>query len=167
MRLVTPLLRTAAVFVAVAILAGCEPPPSPVTIKAPKEIDGPSDLVATKPRDPHARSFQLRAFQLNHVWSGAGHPADDGLPYRSKVTLWDFADDGSAVAELYLYDNGAALPQNPDPKDAKRPYALRFPIGAVGPIMQALRNANEPVYLFYYDGQWAIGINGVEAVGVD
>jgi len=152
----------------VLITAGCGPAPSPVSVKAKQELNGPPDLVKGAPPDPRWHSYQLRAFQMNHAWTGTGYKSADASAYRFKVTVWDYADDGSAVAELFFHDGPTGAEDgNPDPKDAKRPYQLHFPASATGPILQALRNANEPVYLYYYENQWAVGISAPEPVGVD
>ena len=161
-------LNLTSVAVLVLLAAGCTPAPSPVSVKAKQALNGPPDLVKGAPWDARWHAYQLRAFQMNHVWSGPGYQTADGNPYRVKLTVWDYAEDGSVVAELFFHDTPAgALAGNPDPKDAKRPYQIHFPAGATGPILQALRNANEPVYLYYYDNQWAIGIDAPEPVGVD
>jgi hypothetical protein len=161
----------AVVMVLFLLTAGCNPAPSPVSIKSKQEFNGPPDLVKGTPWDARWHAYQLRAFQMNHVWTGPEGLAPAGeiaYPYRLKVTVWDFADDGSAVAELFFHDGptGGNV-GNPDPKDAKRPYQLHFPASAIGPILQALRNANEPLYLYYYENLWAIGIGAPEPVGVD
>jgi hypothetical protein len=161
----------AAAVVLVALIAGCGEPPSPVSVRSKQELNGPPDLVQGARKDPRWHAYQLRGFQMNHVWSGPGGYSpggDNAYPYRLKVTVWDYADDGSAVAELFFHDGPTGeLVGNPDPKDAKRPYQIHFPATAVGAILQALRNANEPVYLYYYNQQWAVGISGLEPVGVD
>jgi hypothetical protein len=148
-------------------LAGCTPPPSPVSVRAAKEINGPPDLVKGNKWDPRWRAFQLHSFQMNHVWAGAGHDESDGGQYRVKLTVWDYSDD-QPVAELYFHEaNDNAGNPDPNAPELKRPYHLHFPSSTSGPILQALRNANEPVYLYYYDNQWAVGVGAPEAIGVD
>jgi hypothetical protein len=164
-----PSLAAAAVLVLLA--AGCGPSPSPVSVKAKQELNGPPDLVKGVPWDARWHAYQLRAFQMNHVWTGPGGytPAgENAFAYRLKLTVWDYAEDGSAVAELFFHDGPTGeLVGKPDPKDDKRPYQIHFPASASGPILQALRYANEPVYLYYYGNQWAVGISAPEPVGVD
>jgi hypothetical protein len=147
-------------------LTSCSPPPSPVSIKSKVELNGPADLTKKIAANPRWRAFQLKTFQLNHVWSGPGRKEQGGEPYRAKLTLWDFSDDGSPIAEVYFHDPGQEVP-NPDPNTSQRPFKLHFPIGAVGPIFQTLRNANEAVYLYYFEDLWGIGIGAPEPVGVD
>jgi hypothetical protein len=162
----SPSLAAAAALV--ALTAGCGESPSPVSVQAKQELNGPPDLVKGAPWDARWHAYQLRGFQMNHVWSGPGHQSANENVYRLKLTIWDYAKDGSAVAELYFHDTPVgAEAGNPDPKDAKRPYQIHFPASATGPILQALRNANEPVYLYYYENQWAVGISAPEPVGVD
>lgn len=145
-------------------LVGCGPAPSPASVRSKKDILAPSDL-AKKTPPQGTRAFQLRAFQIDHIWAGAGHGGDAAQRYRAKITVWDYNDE-SAIAELYFHD---AAPDGPipNPDETARPYRLHFPASVIGPAMSVLRNANEPVYLYYYDNQWAIGVASAEPVGVD
>ena len=68
---------------------------------------------------------------------------------------------------MFFHDGPGAVPDNPDPKNAKRPYQLHFPASLLGIVLSTMRNANDPVYLYYYDGQWAVGISLPELVGID
>ncbi|HVS53211.1 MAG TPA: hypothetical protein VHD62_12720 [Opitutaceae bacterium] len=147
-----------------ALFPACNRAPESVRVK--EEVEGPSDLVKGTPPNPHWHAYQLQRFQLNHVWAGAGRRDDSGNLYRAKVTLWDYSDDDSPVAEVYFHESAQDI-SNPPPSEAKRPYQLHFPITAVGPILQTLRNANQPIYLYYFENQWAIGINAPESVGID
>ena len=147
------------------LLASCHraPPAQP-----PKEYHGPPDLVQPGKRDPRWRAYKLGLFQLNHVWAGPGHRAD-GEDYRAKVTLWDDAPkDNKVIAELFFHDAPLTdLAANPDPNKSLAPHRLHFPGNSLGTIMQALRNSNEAVYLYYYDDQWSLGVISKEIVGVD
>jgi hypothetical protein len=40
-------------------------------------------------------------------------------------------------------------------------------MAAMGPILNTLRNTNEPVFLYYYRGKWAVGTYLAEPVGAD
>lgn len=133
-----------------------------------KDPGGPPDLLAAGQTDSHARAFHLRAFHLQHIWAGAGNGAD-GADYRAKVALWDYSHEDPMVAELYFHDadrfDPAGRHHNPDPDKAKAPYQIHFPMSTVGPVLQSLRSANERVYLYYYHGEWAVGILLPEVVG--
>lgn len=144
--------------------AGCKPEAENVKLK--EHVAGPPDLVKNAPADPANRSFQLSAFHLNHIWSSPHGATTPG--FRAKVTIWDYTDDKNAVAELYFEDvsNGTAAGIS-DPNHTNRPYQIHFPVSTMGPIMSALRNSNEPVFLYYYQGAWAIGTYSAEPVGVD
>jgi hypothetical protein len=144
--------------------SGCKPPPENVKIK--ERVIGPPDLAKDGNVSPANRSFQLSAFHLNHIWATTHSAPPRG--YRAKITVWDYADDHSAVAELYFDDTADGTAATvPDPASAKRPYQIHFPITTVGPILSALRNSNEPVFLYYYEGAWAVGTYSAEQVGVD
>ncbi len=161
MTLPTP-LSLCVIACVLVLLTGCKPPPESVRVK--EQVVGPPDLVKTLPSKPGNRAFQIRAFHLNHIWSATS--ADRA--YRAKVTVWDYADDESAVAELYFDDTvPESAAANPDPAKSQRPYKVHFPIAALGPILNTLRNTNEPIFLYYYDGAWSLGIYTAEPVGVD
>lgn len=146
-------------------LAGCKPPPESVRVK--ESVSGPPDLVKTGAPSMANRAYQLRAFHLNHIWADGGQKGPDG-EYRAKITVWDYADDESIVAELYFDDGGREFHgTNPEPTKAQRPYRIHFPMTAFGPILGTLRNTNEPIFLYYYDGGWAVGTYSAEPVGVD
>jgi hypothetical protein len=164
MRLARPQQRDIFFALFALCLVGCGPPQSPVSVRVKEQLNGPPDLVKNGPWDKRWRAFQLHTFQMNHVWAGAGRPHEDG-DYRLKLTVWDYSDS-AVLAELYFHD-GPAVTDNPDPNKSDRPYHLHFPATAMGPILQALRNANEPVYLYYYDNNWAFGLSAPEAIGVD
>jgi len=167
MRPTSLLWRSLAAFALCGLFAGCPRGPSPVSVREKTELNGPLDLVKDAKPDPRWRAIQLRTFQINHMWAGAGYTGGTGAPYRVKVTLWDYAGDSSAVAEIYFYDQALPVPANPNPKEAKRPYQLSFPSTLLGAILSTLRNANDPVYLYYYEDQWAVGISQPELVGID
>jgi hypothetical protein len=144
--------------------SGCKPAPENVRVK--ERVAGPPDLAKGGTADPSSRSFQLSAFHLNHIWSGPGSTASRS--YRAKVTVWDYSDEQAAVAELFFDDTTATAGATvPDPNNAKRPYQIHFPITTMGPILSTLRNSNEPVFLYYYDGTWAVGTYSAEPVGID
>jgi hypothetical protein len=147
-------------------LAGCTPPPSPVSVRATKPLNGPPDLVKDAKWNNRWRAFQLHTFQMNHVWAGNGRHDAAGAAYRTKLTVWDYTAD-VPIAEIYFHDGNE--PANPDPNapGLKRPFQLHFSSSAAGPILQTLRNANEPVYLYFYEDQWGVGIGAPEAIGVD
>ena len=150
---------------AIVLLTSCRRPPPP---QPPKEYHGPPDLVQPGKHDPRWRAYKLGLFQLNHVWGGTGHRADGG-DYRAKVTVWDDAPkDNKVIAELFFHDTPLAdAPANPDPNKSLAPHRLNFPGNTLGTVMQALRNSNEAVYLYYYDDQWSLGVISREIVGVD
>jgi hypothetical protein len=148
----------------VIVPSGCKPAPENVRIK--ERVAGPPDLTKRGTVDPSNRSFQLSAFHLNHIWSPVGNAASRS--YRAKVTIWDYTDEETAVAELFFDDVSAEAGATvPDPSHAKRPYQIHFPITTMGPIMSTLRNSNEPVFLYYYEGAWAVGTYSAEPVGID
>ena len=132
--------------------------------------------IARQPGSPW-KAYELRTFQTNHIWAGAGYkPGGDN--YRAKITLWDNDANlkDAAVAELFFRDPAqldAKRYQNPDPnsvddgKPLARPYRLNFPTAALESVLSTLRSANEPVYLYYYDNQWAVGVVLAEPVGAD
>jgi hypothetical protein len=143
---------------------GCKPAAENVRIK--EHVAGPPDLAKGGSADPANRSFQLSAFHLNHIWSSASNAASRS--YRAKVTVWDYTDEQAAVAELFFDDTAdESATRVPDPRHAKRPYQIHFPVTTMGPIMSTLRNSNEPVFLYYYEGAWAVGTYSAEPVGVD
>lgn len=166
----------AALAVVVGLLAGCkrasseiDRAPSPTALRATPSI---LDEIKANPKSPW-KAYQLRAFQVNHMWGAAGYKPE-GENYRAKLTLWDddAADKNTAVAELFFRDVAQFDPKrhlNPDPNQtgAARPFRLHFPANTLDPILSTLRSANEPVYLYYYDNQWAIGVIVAEPVGVD
>lgn len=146
-------------------LGGCKPPPESVRVKEP--VSGPPDLVKDATASGANRAYQLRAFHLNHIWANGGQKGPDG-DFRAKVTVWDYADDESVVAELYFDDAGhESAATNPDPTKTQRPYRIHFPMSAFGPILGTLRNTNEPIFLYYYDGGWAVGTYSAEPIGID
>lgn len=148
----------------IVLLSSCLKPPPP----APKEYNGPPDLVQNGQWDKRWRAYKLGLFQLNHVWAGTGHRANGG-EYRAKVTVWDdAAKDNKVIAELMFHEPLLAdVHVNPDPNKSTAPYRINFPHHSLEIIMQALRNSNEAVYLYYYDDQWALGVISREIVGVD
>lgn len=149
----------------VIAFAACKPPAENQQVK--EKVDGPPDLVKDAKPNPTNRSFQIRAFHLNQVWSGpTGHP-DGAQTYRVKVTVWDFDETGPAVAELYFHDADKLPAENPDPARATRPYQVHFPMSALAPILGTLRSTNEPIFLYYYEGAWAFGTYSAEPVGID
>ena len=149
----------------VIAFAACKPPAENQEVK--EKIDGPPDLVKDAKPNPANQSFQIRAFQLNQVWSGASGRSAGAEPYRVKVTVWDFDENGPALAELYFHDADKLPAENPDPNHAKRPYQIHFPMSALAPILGTLRNTNEPIFLYFYDGAWAFGTYSAEPVGID
>lgn len=159
-----PRLWISAATFALACLVGCKPAPESVRVKEP--VGGPPDLVQNAAPNPANHSYQLRAFHLNHVWAQAGGHSNPATAYRAKITVWDYAEDESAVAELYFEDAPSAA-SNPDPNKTSRPYKLHFPVSAMSPILGTLRNTNEPIFLYYYEGAWAVGTYMAEPVGVD
>ena len=163
-----PLARLIVFPAALALLlaAGCGPGQSPVSVRVKHQVGGPDDLVKGATPDPRWHAFQLHTFQMNHVWASAGRTGANGEVYRAKITIWSFDQNDAPIAELYFHDLGHDV-SNPDFKDAPRPYQLHFPMSSIGPILQALRNANEPVYLYYFENQWAIGIAAPEPIGID
>jgi hypothetical protein len=137
---------------------------------SPKDPDGPPDLMKSLQADRHARAFHLRAFQMQHIWAGAGH-GPDGADFRAKVALWDYSNEDPMVAELYFHDadrfDPAGRHHNPDPDKANPPYQIHFPMSAVGPVLNVLRSANEHVYLHYDHKEWTVRIFLPEVVGSD
>lgn len=147
-------------------IASCKPPPE--SVKVTEIVDGPPDLVKLLAANPANRAFQLRAFHLNHIWAGTEGQPDPAGNYRAKITVWDYSDDPSAVAELYFHDGGPQpLPASASPINTKRPYQLHFPISTIGPMLNTLRNTNEPIFVYYFNGRWAVGNYVAEPVGVD
>ena len=155
------------VFAAALVIAfaACRPPAEGQQVK--EKVDGPPDLVKSASRSPGNQSFQIRAFHLNHVWSGPSGRSEGEQSYRVKVTVWDFDETGPALAELYFHDTDKLLAGNADPNHATRPYQIHFPMTALTPILGTLRNTNEPIFLYYYDGAWAFGTYSAEPVGID
>lgn len=147
-------------------LAGCTRGRSPASTQAKTELNGPPDLVQDGTRDPRWRAYQLRNFQINHLWAGAGRAAEGEAPYRAKVSLWDYNGGTTPLAELYFHDAGG-LPANPDPAKAARPYRIHFPASILAEVLGTLRNANDRVYLYAHDDQWSVGVSMPELVGVD
>ena len=130
------------------------------------------DFLKTLSANPRWRAYRLHSFQVQHLWSGIGHPAENGTDYRAKVVVWQYTADQSpaVIAELYFHDperfEPAGRDRNPDPNTAGGgPFQLHFPVVALGPIIATLRAANDPVYLYFYDNQWSVGIPGAELVG--
>ena len=152
---------------ALLVAAGCKPPP-PESIRVKETVTGPPDLTKRTPAKLADHAYQLRAFHVNHVWAGATPRRESARSYRAKVTLWDYAEDESVVAELYFDDDAShETTANPDPAKTSRPYAIHFPMSAFCPILGTLRGTNEPVFLYYYDGAWALGTYVAEPVGID
>ena len=134
-----------------------------------KEISDPPDFVQRGRKDPRWHAYELRAFQVNHVWAGGGY-APDGADYRLKVTVWsDDRAKNTPVAEFYFHEpNHLEAHHNPDPNKAPgQPWQVHFPMSASSPVMQTLRNANDRVFLYYEGDQWAVGVLGAEPVGID
>jgi len=153
---------------AVLLTPGCKPP-APENIRVKEQVSGPPDLVKAEASAHLANhAYQLRAFHLNHVWAGAAPRHETDHSYRAKITLWDYADDESAVAELYFDDDASReTAANPDPSKTPRPYRIHFPVTALAPILATLRGTNEPIFLYYYDSAWAVGTYVAEPVGAD
>lgn len=173
---------------ALALTAGCGRDPDKAIVSL--RVRGTADLakaIADDPKSPW-KVWGLHAYQLNHIWSGTGATVKDGklASYRAKITVWDDdeKDHDLALAEIYFHDpdrfQPAGLHRNPDPNDPKDPnnqnaqgkgpgrtFRLHFPGSTLGVILSALRNSNEPVYLYYYENQWSVGVSNAEAVGVD
>jgi hypothetical protein len=148
----------------VGVVPSCKPPPESVQVK--ERVDGPPDLMPAGKANPANQSFQLSAFHLNHIWSSGGNTST--RPYRAKITVWDYAEDQAVLAELYFDDaTGGSEPASSDPNRSKPPYQIHFPMSTIGPILGTLRNANEPIFLYYYEGAWAIGTYTAEPVGID
>lgn len=121
------------------------------------------------------RAYHLDAFQIEHMWAGIGHPTPgeaSSTDYRAKVLVWRYVANQppALVAHLYFHDPDRFEPldrhRNPDPNaKGDEIYQLHFPLTSLGPIIATLRSANDPVYLYYYDNEWSIGIPGAEPVG--
>ncbi len=151
------------------------------------ELKATPDIVA-KAAEPGSRwrAFNLRAFQVGHLWGAGGYTpnGDKWANYRAKITLWD--NDPKAgdtpIAEIFFRDpdqvDKPAARQNPDPNNPNDPnnqnaqnsgpgrtYRLHFPSSTLEAVLQTLRFANSDVYLYYYDDQWAIGTDSAEAIG--
>ena len=118
--------------------------------------------IADHPGSPW-KAWRLRAYHVNPIWAGAD------VPIRAKITVWDddIEEHDSPVAEFYFHDQTLPANANPGDKGVRRPYQLHFPSSMLGAAMGTLRNANEPVYLYFYENQWSIGIMNGETVGVD
>jgi hypothetical protein len=166
MRAVMPYLLRLFASMLLAIAAGCARTPSDLA-RVKDAVDGPPDLVRPGTSHPDWRGYQVRNFQLNHVWSGPAGLQAGGQTFRAKITIWDYADDGSSLAEVYFDDTVDQLKSGPNPNQAKRPYQLHFPMSAFGPILATLRNSNEPVFLYFGNEAWAVGTLAPESVGVD
>lgn len=176
-----------------ALATGCHR--NPEKILASPGVRGRPDILKEIAADPHSpwKAFRLRAYHINQVWAGDGFEPDGDkwANFRGKVTVWETVEnpDGdpeepeTALAELYFRDANQYDPakhKNPDPNNPKDPnninaqgtgpgrtYRIHFPSAAMGIVSSILRNANEPVYLFWYHNQWAIGVANGETVGVD
>lgn len=149
-----------------SLLAGCNPPPESVQVK--EIVSAPPDLAKAARPGSKNRGFQIKAFHLNQVWAGATDAQSVAPEYRAKITIWDYSDAKVALAELYFHDlNGAALPVSSTPINAKAPYQIHFPVSVISPILSTLRNTNEPIFLYYFEGHWAIGTYVPEPVGID
>ncbi len=129
------------------------------------------DILRTLRENPSGpnKAWRVHVYQIGQLWadSSGGGPASP----RAKITLWLDADGGAntpPLAELYFDDPGAprSVVTAADPS-ANTPYQLHFSTVALGPVMSILRNANEPVYLYFYEGRWSLGIENAEPVGVD
>ena len=171
-----------------ALTAGCDRTSDKPVVSL--GVRGAPSLVQTLAGDPTTpwKAWRLRAYQTDHIWGGDG-PApkgDKSASYRAKVTVWDddVQDHDTPLAEIFFRDpdqfQPAGLHRNPNPNDPKDPanrnvqgtgpgrtFRLHFPSSTLGVVLSTLRNANEPVYLYYYDNQWAVGIANAEAVGAD
>ena len=146
------------------LLNACTPPPENVRVK--ERVSAPPDLVRAGATNPANQAYQLRAFHLNHVWADRGSGADAADSFRSKISVWDYENETAPVAELYFHDSRQeSLPASSDPAHASRPYQIHFPLGTFEPILNTLRNTNEPIFLYYFDGRWAVGIYSAEPVG--
>ena len=159
----TPLFRrhlaVLAGWSALIMLAGCER-------HAVVELSGPPDLVKDGKADPHALALPVRIFHVNHVWAGAGYEAD-GHDYRAKVTVWTNSSGEPPLAEFYFHDTERFEPagRHKSSEPGTGPHQIHFPMSTFGPILALMRSANEPVYLFYFRGRWAIGTSLAEAIG--
>lgn len=158
-------LGICALAIVLGFVAGCKPPPEMIRVQ--EVVKGPPDL--TKGAAPAAtdQAFQLHTFHLNHIWAGPNGLADASGHYRAKISVWDY-DDDTPIAELYFRDDASLSGMEPaNPATAKRPYQIDFPGSALMPILSTLRNTNEPVFLYYYHGNWAVGTYNPESIGSD
>ncbi len=167
------------------VLVGCGHPAEQKTLS---EIKGSPDIVAQASQPgSKSRAFDLRAFQVSPIWGGANAPivgSATGSSYRVKITLWDSdpRQGDTALAEIFFRDQEQVAKSppisNPDPNDPKDPnnpnaqgtgpgrtYRIDFPIATLEAVIQTLRFANGDVYLYYHEGQWAIGTAAAEFIG--
>ena len=173
---------------ALVLTAACDRAPEKPLVSP--GAHGAPGLVQKIASDPHSpwKAWRLRAYQIDHIWGGDGYApkGDKWANYRAKVTVWDddAQDRDTPLAEIFFRDpdqyQPAGLHRNPDPNDPQDPnnqnaqgtgtgrtFRLHFPSGTTGVVLSTLRNANEAVYLYYYDHQWAVGVGAAEAVGAD
>ena len=108
----------------------------------------------------------MRVFHVQQIWAGNGYEAD-ALDYRAKVSIWSYSQSEPALAELYFHDPEKFEPAGRHKNSApgKEGLQIHFPISTFGPIIALMRSANEPVYLFYFRGKWAIGTSTSEVIG--
>ncbi len=141
------------------LLAGC-------ARRSMLEMNAPPDLAKDSAVDPQALALRMRVFHVQHIWAGAGYEAE-GADYRAKISVWTYSQGEPPLAELYFHDADRFEPagrhQNSAPGPG--PHQVHFPLTALGPILGLLRSANEPIYLFYFRGRWAIGASRSEAIG--
>jgi len=130
------------------------------------ELSGPPDLMKDGKGDPRAQAMRIRVFHVNHIWAGEGFDSD-GSDYRGKVSIWSYSQGEPPLGELYFHDADKFEPKgrHKNAEPGAGPHQIHFPISALGPILALMRSANEPVYLFYYRGKWAIGTSLAEAIG--
>ena len=133
------------------------------------EVTAPPDLIKDGKTDSRALALRMRVFHVQHIWAGAGYEAA-GADYRAKVSIWSYSQGEPALAELYFHDTDKFDPagrhQNSDPHAAGAgTHQIHFPTSTFGAIIALMRSANEPVYLFYFKGRWAIGTSLAEAIG--
>ncbi len=121
--------------------------------------ENPPDLAQIIEKDHPPHFYQIKDFQIRHVWGGEKGYVD---AYRAVITVKD--GKGTGFAELYFKDAHQKMPENPDPNVTKDiPYQIYFPMSTLDAVLHNLRLASQPVYLFHYGHQWAVGVLGDEA----